>query len=625
MGKIDLLVPREEMLYQAHNIIQETKFCLRDMRCIKTEAAVAEARRSIGEGVDIIIARGLQASLIKKHTEIPVVEIMLTAQEVALLVMRAKNILGREKPAIAIVGFKNMFNDMSYFDSLYGVNLRACLISQDMSLEEAALSAIEEGAELIIGGDVAVATAASKGIPSLFLSSTEESLRQAFLIAERMDYAMSVEKKSTAHMEALLDHSANGIITLDTKGRIIDTNLMMQNELKKESEELRGRPVARVIPQITEEILEKVVAEKQEYSTYVEWNGASWSAAMVPVVMGVELDGIILICSKMARLPVKQEPRGRGLARGIPPQARFEDILQKSKNMQECIRIAKLYALSEHPVVFMGESGTEKRMLAESIHNSSRRKSGPFLDVAAEGQSDEEQRKMLFGENGAVCQTQGGTLLIRNVEKLTESNQYRLYQLIRFHVCQDLSVVKSRKVNVRIMVTVQEPMTQLMREEKINRDLYYLLSGLEIAIPPLRERKEDLQEELEQTIHSCCERYAHYHVLTKGAKEALMDYPWYGNLFQVESFCERLILTVGKRTINEVMVKKLLEDLYPPQLMEQEARQLGTSPVQQGGAEEERIRAALQQTGGNREKAARELGVSKATLWRRMKKYRIEF
>ena len=91
MGKIALLVSREEMIHQAHNILQEKKFEIQEMRVIHTGDTVMEARRSIADGATIIIARGLQASIIKQYTDTPVVEIVLTAQEMALLIMRAKH------------------------------------------------------------------------------------------------------------------------------------------------------------------------------------------------------------------------------------------------------------------------------------------------------------------------------------------------------------------------------------------------------------------------------------------------------------------------------------------------------------------------------------------------------
>ena len=191
MGKIALLVSREEMLCQAHNILQERKYPIGEMKAVRSETAVIEARKSIADGASIIIARGLQASLIKQYTHIPVVEIVLTAQEMALLVMRAKQVVKKLRPVIAVVGFKNMFCDMSYFDELYDVQLRTYYTAQGQGrdLKELAAQAIAQGADLIIGGDTAVKAAEEAGVPSLFLSMTEESLKNAFSMAESMFFA----------------------------------------------------------------------------------------------------------------------------------------------------------------------------------------------------------------------------------------------------------------------------------------------------------------------------------------------------------------------------------------------------------------------------------------------------
>ncbi|MCC8127587.1 MAG: PrpR N-terminal domain-containing protein [Clostridiales bacterium] len=626
MGKIALLVPREDMLYQAHNILQEKKIPIVQMRVTTTENTVMEARRMIADGATILIARGLQASLVKQYTDIPVIEIVVTAQEMALLVMRARQIVKKSRPVIAVVGFQNMFCDMSYFDELYNIELRTYFGTQNTDLRAEAQRAVADGVDLIIGGDVAVQTASRAGIASLFLSSTEDSLRQAFLIAENMDFAMGAEK-TEAQFETLLDYTFGGVIQLDEGGRVTAVNSVMEDILGQDESILKGSRIQDVIPQITEEAMEKVLKEGQEYSLFLEWNQNPFFAVLAPVIYDAKVDGVILTCNKIKKQAVPSEGKNKGQAGGYLPLVRFEDILQESKAMRECVRLAGLYAVSEHPVVLMGESGTEKRMLAEGIHNSSSRKRGPFLDVPCEGLSEEDQRTMIFGERGAALQAQDGTLLIRDVDRLTAANQYRLYQLIRFHVCHGSDIARLRKVNVRVMVTIERPLSELMREGTISRDLYYLLSGLELAVPPLRERREDLEKKIDDTIRDCCDRYSRFHKLTSSAREMMLSYPWYGNLFQIESFCERLILTAQKRVIDETMVEKLLRELYPESAENEPERDgLETSAALSAPLREKaRIQAALEHTGGSREEAARELGISKATLWRRMKKYGIEY
>ena len=412
---------------------------------------------------------------------------------------------------------------------------------------------------------------------------------------------------------------------------------LVEEVIGKTESELKGQDIRKAAPMIGKEAWNRVFQEGEDYSLFFEWNQTPIFAVLAPVLYESRVDGAIATCHKMKKKTVTPDRsrmiRKEKSERALPPLVQFEDILQKSKAMQECIRKANLYALSEHPVVLIGEPGTEKRMLAESIHNSSIRAQGPFLDVPCEGLSGEEQKNMIFGNRGAVLQVQGGTLLLRDVEELTAANQYRLYQLIRFRVCHGADIGSLRKVDVRVMVTIGCPLSELMAEGKISPDLYYLLSGLELFVPPLRERREDLFDKIEDTIHDCCEHYSRYHVLTKGAMEVLLDYPWKGNLFQIESFCERLILMAGKRSIDEIAVRRLLEELYPEQAMGDDFKKEQEKTAEMGKAlarewdtlpdEAQRILQLLHKFSGNREKTARELGVSKATLWRHMKKYDI--
>lgn len=623
MGKIVLFVPREEMLYQAHNILQEKKYPIEEMRTVCSAEVVSEARRAISEGASIIIARGLQASLIKQYTDVPVVEIVLTAQEMALLIMRARQIVKKPRPQIAVVGFKNMFCDMSYFDELYEIRLRTYYTSNGDALPRLVEQAAADGADLVIGGDTVVEAATEKGIPSLFLSMTEESLRNAFSMAESMDYAMNVEKKSAAQIETILDNTYSGILRVDSDGKITAVNPLMEDILGEIQENLIGKNVRTVLPQLKDEALKWVLKDGREYSLPMEINQYPIFSALAPVLYDNRVDGAIITCRKVMKKAASETDKNKKRLQGTPALLRFEDILQKSPVMQECIRLAKLYALSEQPVVIMGEPGTEKRILAQGIHNGSAHRQGPFLDVPCDGLSDEEQRKTIFGEKGAAVQAQGGTLLIQDAESLTAANQYRLYQLIRFHICHGQDIGQFRKVDVRIIVTMRIPLGTLAGQGKLRTDLYYLLSGLEIEIPPLRMRPEDLAEKLKTAVHDACERYSRYHVLTEGAKKALCSYSWRGNLFQIDSYCDRLILTAEKRSIDEIAVNRLLRELYAGDdaLFSDEKGQ-GSAPVYVN-EEAERIAGLLKKYGGNREKTAKELGVSKATLWRHMKKYEI--
>ncbi len=626
MGKIVLLVSREEMIYQAHNILQEKKYPIHEMKVIHTEDAVVEARQAIAAGASIIIARGLQASLIKQYTDIPVVEITLTAQEMALLVMRAKQIIKKPKPVIAVIGFKNMFSDMTYFEELYDIELRTYYAGQGEELKPQALKAIQEGADLIIGGDTAVATATEQSIPSLFLSITEESLRNAFSIAQSMDYAVSVEKKSAAQMETLLDYTFSGVVHLDGEGTIKTVNPLMEDMIGKSQEELKGLLITKVMPEIGTTVLNQVLKEGKEYSLFLELNHTSVFAVVAPVLYDRGVDGAIITCHRMKKSKGRQTD-DKNQPQGLPALIRFEDILQESESMKACIRTAKLYALSEQPVVITGETGTETGMIAQGIHNSSIRRQRPFVEAVCTGISSGDQRQLLFGDRGLAVQAKGGTLVLQSIENLSESNQNLLCQLIRYGRISGQDIVRLGKIDVRIMVILEQPLAVLMEKGLLVPELYYILSGLELQIPPLRERPEDLKRKMELCLGNCCQWLSRYHVLTEGAKKILMDYSWKGNLLQIESFFERLILTAEKRSVDEIAVKRLIRTLYPEfektNPSEDGSSQLIAAENPYYNEEAKLITETLRKCGGSREKTAKELGISKATLWRRMKKYEI--
>ena len=630
MGKIVLLVPREEMLYLAHNILQEKKYAIAQMRVIQTENTVVEARNSIAAGADIIIARGLQASLIKQYTDVPVVEIVATAQEMALLVVKARQIVKKARPIIAVVGFQNMFCDMTYFETIYDIKLRTYFAANGSGLKEKAMEAVEDGADLKSGGDIAVETAKEADIPSLFLSITEDSLRTAFSMAESLDFAMGAEKRSTAQIETLLDYSFNGVVNMDRKGVITTVNPVMRDILGADGEQVAGRHITQVFSDIDRDKLSQVLEGKEEsYSSFMQAGKTSIFAILAPVRVGNETEGAILTCHK-----VKQQSRGErrpqrdgaNRVQGLIARRNFSSIRQESGAMKECVHLARLYSQSEQPVLLLGETGTERRALAESIHNTGLCSEGPFLALSCAGLAREEQEEMLFGNKGAVFLAEGGTLYLEDVETLSLKSQYGLYQLIRYKT-GSRDFARTMGFHIRVIassILTPEDLGNLAFSGGFRQDLYYLFTGLVLRVPPLRERPEDLEQAIRDTVREACDQYSRYHVVTQGGMQCLKAYPWQGNLLQLETFLKRLILTAEKRSIDEILVRKLLRELFPssaPVRMMPDGQGIG-GPV---ACEEERqIRLALTAQGGSRERAAACLGISKATLWRKMKKYNIE-
>lgn len=623
MGKIVLLVSREEMLYQAHNILQEKKYKIDEMRVIQTKDTVIEARKAIADGASLIIARGLQASLIKQYTDVPVAEIVMTAQEMGLLVIKAKQILKKKHPVIAVVGFKNMFCDMSFFDQLYEIELRTYLAQTGEELEQAAEHAVEGHADLLIGGDTVVNIAARYQIPSLFLSPTEDSMRNALAMAERMAYAMEVEKQKEAQMEALLDNSLSGVVRTDAEGIITAVNPIMEELMGETKENVVGRSLFQVFKDIDLEMFQSLMGNKREnYSLFLQIGKSPLFAVLAPVVIEDKVDGFILTCNRLQpHMKTEQKGKDKSKPLGMVALGKFTDLIQKSSKMQSCIQKARLYAMSERPILIEGETGTETALLAQGIHNSSMRSQGPFGTVSCAGQSEEQQETEIFNATGILPAVTGGTLLIERIEEMSRRNQQKLIQVIRYKRYIGRGDVQKPFLDVRIIASTGVSLEDKMRKGEFLEELYYQLRGLVVRIPPLRERKEDLKEKIHQCIQKSSEIYNRYHVLTEGAFDILLNYEWPGNMIQVESFCDYLILTAKKRSVDQIHVKEALRSLYENLKCREIENQKTTEEFLD--PQEQKIREALKKNGGRREDTAKFLGISKSTLWRYMKKYEI--
>lgn len=626
MGKIALLVSRKEMLCHAHNILQEKKFEISEMRVIQSGDAVMEARKSIANGASLIIARGLHASLIKQYTDIPVAEIVITAQEMALLIIRAKQILKKTRPVIAVVGFRNMFCDMSYFDMIYDIELRTYFSPTGAELESVSLKAVQDHVDLIIGGDTAVKAAAENGLPSLFLSTTEDCLRNAMLVAESMNYAMGMEKRNAAQFDTVLDNSFNGVLQADADGRITGVNPVMENLLEMPVSQIKGCLLHSFFQDISQEALQQILDQKKDsFSMFTQVKHSSIFAVLAPIIIEGRVDGLILTCNKVSRRDAGDQETAQKSRRlsGLIALGKFDDMIQLSREMRACVHRAKLYSMSHKPVVLIGEPGTEKRLMAQSIHNSSVRGGGPFCAVSCRGLSDSAQSELIFGDKGAALLCDKGSLLLEDAEYLSLESQHRLYQMIRCKRYPGRDLTHLKVLDVRVIATSAAPLEQAVEAGRFSPELYYLLQGLVLEIPPMRRRQEDLKKLLEDCLHDSCQRYTRFHPLTGGAWKLLMEYRWEGNIPQIENFCEHLILTAAKRSLDEIAVGSVLKSLYPRINRHKTLDHAAFAQSPQLPSEAAAIIRALQENGGSREKTAQTLGISKATLWRHMKKYGI--
>lgn len=631
MSKIAVLLPKEYMLEQARKVLQEKNADIDILKVIKTSDSVCEARKAMEQGAGIIVARGVQAAYIREYTNIPVAEIILTGQEIALMVAAAKKLIPEKKhPQIALIGFESMFSDTSYFDELFGITLKTYFMKSMEQAAEKVELAIAEGADVLLGGDTVNSLASQRNFPSCFINSTEESIRSALAMAEHMALSAETEKTYAAQFETVLDNANNGIFEIDEKRKITIINRTVEELLKKSAEKVKGEALESFFPELDIKYVNDVLEGRRDmFTTSTYLAGIPMMITVAPVQYEEKICGAIISCYRYisAQKSSTDELHSHYL-KGYVAKARFSDMRITGKEMEYCVELSRMYALSKSPVLIRGEGGTEKEFLAQCIHNNSSYKTGPFVTINCSGMSEQMQMDRIFGnpasedigiQKGGLAVGNLGTVLIAEIEKLTPVCQYRLYRAIRYEDLIQNDLERSQTLDNRIIATTSVDLGQLVKEGRFREDLYYLLNGLVVEIPPLRKRKEDIRSIVEECRTKFSRRYAKFPKISEDAMEALMEFPWSGNELQLETFCERMLLTTMKKTIAGDFVHFLLNELYPQTESEQED---GKTVIYQH-PEAAELQTLLEKYRGNKSAVAKDMGISTTTLWRRMKKYGI--
>ena len=625
MAKIKVLVPKQEMEEYSRKIIEEDHIEFCDVEVIQTADSVQAARKAIEQGAAVIVARGLQAAMIREYTKVPLVEIKLTGQELGLLIQEAKKLTSAEVPRLAFIGHKSMFPDTSYMNDIFDVDMRLYQFEDHSMIEGLVNQAIEEKADVIIGGERVINIAESYEMATLFLDATEDSIREALQVARKLLYTSQVEKENQAQLLTVLDTVYNGVLRVNADKIVTTVNHAAELFLNGTEKHIVGKPLSKAMPDLEQEYVDKILNGKRDVlNTSIVIGNESFMISIAPIAVDGLVSGAIITINRLQTSTKDKKDSIQGnFFSGYLTDGDFSKIETRNEMMKSCIEMARMYALSSSPVIIYGETGTEKELFAQGIHNGGAQKNSHFITVNCSGMTEEQQIAILFGsaENkGALEQAALGTLVIRDIDELCLRCQYRLLRVLRYKIFMKTDIEETPAFDVRIIATARHELGKKVREGLFRADLYYIFNAFSLRIPPLRERKEDITVLVANYFKQFNRKYAKCVSLTKGGMEAIESCVWEGNALQLERFCERLILTAPKRNVDEIVVRELMGELYP---VHQKLDAPGESTPSMEAPEAVKIRECLLANNGSRQKTAEVLGISTATLWRKMKKYGI--
>lgn len=633
MVKIGMLLPEADMVPMAEKVVKDMNVEIACLKAISSVDVVNEARLAVEAGAKIVIARGYQAKMIKQYTNIPLIEMKLHAQEIGLLLQKAKLMVKKEHPVIALIAFDNMLCDVSYMEELFGVTLKVAVMKRSEETPGILDKMEAYHPDLVIGGEITCNEAERRGYLTLFYRATEESIKEALESARAMAFATEIEKQNTAQFETVLDTSFNGIVKVNMDGNIIVVNKLVEKLIGKEKEDVVGCALAEVFPQIDMDHVGRILkGESENLSTSISLGNKAFMLLMAPIEYDELINGAIITLHQIAdgARGAKRESN-KMLLHGFSAKTDFGSIYTENISMKKVLEDAKTFALSESPILIYGQAGIEDYLIAEAVHNNSNRKAGPYVSINMRGMDKEHQMEELFRREpvesqrdmagkGAMIKADHGTLFIKGMEHLTLRVQHQILRtmLSRAQMRTDAQPIDA--LDVRIIGSSKVNLKQMVQQGTFSEEFYYMLQGLTLKVPSLNQRVEDLRHYFDREIERYSEMYNRHLKITDGGYQKLAKLPWNGNTIQLKAFCERLVLSTEKRVIDEIVLQKLFEELYP----EMKETKGESRMVIYRSPESIELSEILERCHGNRNLAAKELGISTTTLWRRMKKYGVE-
>ena len=260
MARVAFLVPYQEMRDLVRSMLEEeiqhiTPVCVEYVPTAQIRGRVRELEQ---QGCDLIVARGVHASIARQTVKIPVTEIRLATQELGTSILELRQELGRERPVLGLIGFANMFGSTSRFNDLFQIDLRSYMVVDSQEMTGAVAQALADGCEAVIGGDLVCRDAQRLGLPSRFLFTGEEGVRRTLEIVSHVCYAIDLEKSASAEMETMLTYTFSGIIQVDRSGIVRRINRAGYNLLEKMPEDIIGKAATEVLPSLSAKTLESV-------------------------------------------------------------------------------------------------------------------------------------------------------------------------------------------------------------------------------------------------------------------------------------------------------------------------------------------------------------------------------
>mgnify|MGYP003363314622 CR=1 FL=1 len=641
VSEIYLIAPSIMLARRARAIIAEMQA---DVQVIEAslEDAAQRARELLTQGAQVFISRTGTQALLEQELNATVVGIPTVLSDYMEIMDDARNANG----PVAFFSYDEMTDEVRTMCSLLHIDARHYAFRTMADGEPCVQRALADGAVLGIGGAVTEEPARRAGLRYLPLESSAESIASAIQAALRV---LRLKKQSQAEQQqlrlqleryqAVFQFTHDGIVSIDQNGMIDLVNPVAQRILKRPGDTALGKYILDEIPKSY--LWTALETGQAQMDTLLNIKGTMVYSNSIPIELGGKIHGVVATFQDVKSVQSSERKIRIGLhEKGLVAKYRFEDILGRSEAIVSAIQIAKSYAAAPSTVLITGETGTGKELFAQSIHNASPRSVAPFVAVNCATLDKNLLESELFGyvEGAFTGAAKGGkaglfelahtgTLFLDEIGEIPLELQAKLLRVLQEREIRRLGGGAVTPVDVRIVAATNRDLAQAVTEGTFRSDLFYRLNILSLQIAPLRARKGDpailADAFFRQLIGG---RYEELSPYFHRAMQQMEGYSWPGNIRELHNFVERVSVLMGNCESGQ-QVLPLLEELVQRNFQTgalEESKELSPKPEYCLPSEKERILKALEQNGMVMGRTAAALGISRTTLWRKLRQYGIE-
>lgn len=581
---------------------------------------------------DVLLSSGYLTKVLHRLTDKPIIKVEPSLFDILLAYERA---LSLNTVPVIILPAEEGTPQITQLQNILSIHVVLDYYELLDNIDTILLKYKNAGYRCVIGSGLVCDCATALGMSNIFVYP-QESLQSFIRLA--YDTALSIHQRTKANqqLQAVFQYSRQGILFTDEQGYISLSNEVASKILMMKQEHLIGASLSQFFPKNTiNSVFNNLESIKYMLCSF---DGEQYMVSIIPLITKDNLSNVMVTIDSIHTIQKQEQHIRNALAlKGFLAKHRFEDIVSCSSEFQTLIRTAKKFAKCEDNIIILGETGTGKEVLAQSIHNHSRRADNPFVAVNCSAISENLLESELFGydegaftgarkggKQGFFEMAHKGTLFLDELGELSMPLQSKLLRVIQEKQLIHVGGSKVINFDVRIIAATNCNLWDLVQQKQFREDLYYRLAVLELEIPPLRRRQKDI---LPLFLNFIAKQDSFLAVeleqMQQKLDRLLCSHSWPGNVREMENFTKTVIASRTPSQSTEDFWLLLEEEIIRRKkrcILTDESVMSAYMHKRLPPSEEiQKIREALMATNGNYTKAAALLGVSRVTLWRKIK------